>query len=204
MLFVMESQSVETQSQVSAIKLSEKISSDVYPLSDKWTVITLASMLIGSFIFPAFIVFILFANSDSIITVDHFIYIVLGWLALGALTMIIRTVTLFLWKNNYAFDFTPEHIYFKEGVISLSEKHMPYSSIQDVTVRQGVIERFFGFAKVVIENAAQQPMIVEGNGERVVGFGGVVLQGLSLDHANRITNVLKTTVLGRNNSRYGL
>jgi membrane protein YdbS with pleckstrin-like domain len=197
-------QAQPSQPQTAPINLSEEISSNTYPLSGKWTAVTLFSRLIGSFVFPAFIVFIFFGRSDDIFTADHWVYIVLGWLALSILTMIVRTIMLFLWKNNYAFDFTPEHIYYKEGVISLSEKHMPYSSIQDVTVKQGVIERLFGLAKVVIENAAQQPMMVGRHGQQVVGFAGVMLQGLSLADANKITNVLKTTVLGRNSSRHGL
>lgn len=192
------------KSQVSTINLSEEISSNTYPLSGKWTAVTLFSRLIGSFVFPAFIILIFFGKSDDIISVDHWVYLVLGWLALGILTMIVRTITLFLWKHNYAFNFTPVHIYHREGVISLSEKHMPYSSIQNVTVKQGVIERFFGLAKVVIENAAQQPMVVGRHGKQVVGFAGVMLQGLSIADANKITDILKTTVLGRNSAHYGL
>lgn len=192
------------QPQASTITLSEDISSNTYPLLGKWVAVNLFSRLLGSFTFPALIIFIFFVKIKDISIVDYWIYFVLGWLALGILAMIVRTITLFLWRKNYAFNFTPEHIYFREGVISLSEKHMPYSSIQDVTVQQGVIERLFGLAKVVIENAAQQPMMVSRRGQQVVGFAGVVLQGLSLADANKITNVLKTTVLGRNNSRYGL
>lgn len=196
-------QTPPSQSQTT-INLSEDISSNTYPLSGKWTAVTLFSRLIGSFAFPAFIFLIFFGKSKDISIVDYWVYLVLGWIALGILTMIVRTVTLFLWKKNYAFNFTPDHIYYKEGVISLSEKHMPYSSIQDVTVKQGVIERLFGLAKVVIENAAQQQMVVGRRGQQVVGFAGVILQGLSLADANKITDILKTTVLGRNSSRYGL
>lgn len=192
------------QSQASTINLSEEISSNTYPLSGKWIAVTLFSRLIGSFIFPALIVLIFFGKSKGFSFVDYWIYFVLGWLALGIITMMFRTVTLFLWKKNYAFNFTADNIYYREGVISMSEKHMPYSSIQDVSVKQGVIERLFGLAKVVIENAAQQQMIVGRNGRQMVGFAGVILQGLSIEDANKITDVLKTTVLGRNNTQYGL
>ncbi len=197
-------QTQTSQPQVSTINLSEAISSNTYPLSGKWTSVTLFTRLLGSFAFSALIIFILFGKSDNVIIFDNWVYVVLGWLVLGILIMIVRTIALFLWKKNYAFDFTPENIYYKEGIISLSEKHMPYSSIQDVSVKQGVIERFFGLAKVIIENAAQQPMMIDRNGRQVVGFSGIILQGLSLADANKITNVLKTTVLGKNSSRYGL
>ncbi len=194
-------QTQPSQPQVATINLSEDISSNTYPLSGKWTAVTLFSRLIGSFAYPAIIVLIL---SDDITTAEHWVYAAIGWLVLSILTMIVRTITLFLWKKNYAFNFTPENIYFKEGVISLSEKHMPYSSIQDVSVKQGVIERLFGLAKVVIENAAQQPVTIGRYGRQEVGSAGVMLQGLSLADANKITHILKTTVLGKNSSRHGL
>lgn len=82
---------------------------------------------------------------------------------------------------------------------------MPYSSIQDVTVRQGVVERFFGLAKVVIENAAQQTVTVGRYGQKgTVSSSGIVLQGFTIAEANKIADTLKTTVLGKNNSKYGL
>ena len=80
---------------------------------------------------------------------------------------------------------------------------MPYSSVQDVSVQQGILERLFGLAKVRIENAAQGPMVPTRNGQVAV-FNGVLIQGLDLADANKITNILKTTVLGRNSTQYGL
>jgi putative membrane protein len=189
------------QSQVSKVNLSENISSKTYPLLGKWTTVTLISRILGSFAYSALLVLIFFGKSESAIDIG---LLVLGWIALGILITIIRIVALFLWKHNYAFDFTSEHIYYKEGIISLSEKHMPYSSVQNVTVKQGVIERIFGLAKVVIENAAQQPVVVGRNGQQVVGSAGIVLQGLSLADANKIANILKTIALGKNSSGYGL
>lgn len=194
-----------SQPKATPIDLTEEISNRTYPLSSTWVSVTLFTRVVGSFGFTG--IFILFIFSESlgdITNLDKWLYLVLGWFALGVLTVIVRTITFFLWKKNYAFDFTPENIYYREGVISLSEKHMPYSSIQDVTVRQGVVERFFGLAKVVIENAAQQQMISTRYGKQPVGFAGVILQGISIEDANKITNLLKTTVLGRNSTQYGL
>lgn len=60
-------QTPPSQPQVSTINLSEEISSNTYPLSGKWTAVTLFSRLIGSFVFPAFIILIFFGKSDDII-----------------------------------------------------------------------------------------------------------------------------------------
>jgi len=189
----------QSPQQPPTINLTEEISSNIYPLSDKWVAVTLVSRIIGSFGFG--LIFIFFFAKTNLL--DYLVYAVLGWLAISVLTVIVRTITLFLWKKNYAFNFTPENIYYREGVISMSEKNMPYSSIQDVAIQQGVIERLFGLARVRIENAATATIQTR-RGGTVPIFTGVMLQGLSLADANKITDLLKTTVLGKNTARYGL
>jgi putative membrane protein len=193
------------QAPATTINLTEELSSDKYPLSGKWTMVTLISRLMGSIGYPFFIILVIFGKSKDITFDENWGYLVLIWAGLAIITMICRTIALFLWKKNYAFKFNPQNIYFREGVISMSEKHMPYSSIQDVTVRQGVVERFFGLAKVVIENAAQQTVMVGRYGQKgAVSSSGIVLQGFSIAEANKIADTLKSTVLGRNGSKYGL
>jgi len=193
----------QSQPQAATINLTEEISSNTYPLTGKWLAIKLVGRLISPFVYWAILIFFIFARLANDVPSDYYWMYVLGYIAVSLLSAIIHIIGLFLWKKNYAFNFTPDNIYYRQGVISLSEKHMPYSSIQDVTVQQGVIERFVGLAKVRIENAAQQTMQTS-RGRTVSVFTGVILQGISLADANKITNLLKTTVLGKNTSRYGL
>ncbi|MBU6427260.1 PH domain-containing protein [Patescibacteria group bacterium] len=188
--------------QSTSINLTEEVSSNTYPLTGKWLAVKLVSRLVGPFIYWGFIIFIIFGRAFSDIPYDYYGPIFLGYLAVSILSAIIYAITLFIWKKNYAFNFTQDNIYYREGVISLSEKHMPYASIQDVTVQQSVLERLVGLARVCIENAAQQNMRTYRGVVSV--FTGVMLQGISVNDANKITNLLKTTVLGKNTSRYGL
>jgi putative membrane protein len=185
-----------------AINLSEEISSKIYPLTQKWTVIAIISRIANSIIFPGIFVFAFLGEFKAKSLAEGAGYFFLAWLVLTIVMSIISIISLFLWKKNYAFSFGPDNIYSKEGVISLSEKHMPYSSVQDVTVQQGVLDRIVGLAKVRIENAGSKSVIT-GRGAQVV-FTGVLLQGLSLADANKITNLLKTNVLGKNSNKYGL
>ena len=191
-----------TQPAVTKINLTEDMSSNSYPLSDKWTIVALLGRVISAFLLSAIIVFFVFGKSKDASFSDNLSYYIMGFVALGIVIALWRTITLFLWKKNYAFKFNPDNIYFKEGVFSLSEKHMPYSSIQDVTVNQGVIDRLVGLANVRIENAATQSVMTK-NGPKPV-FTGVIIQGLSLADAKKITDLLKTTVLGKNTGKYGL
>lgn len=191
------------QSKVSSINLKEEISSDVYPLLGKWLAIKLVSRFVSPFVYWAFLILLIFGSEMRDISPNDYWMVILGYLGVSILSIIIQTISLFLWRKNYAFNFASDNIFYREGVISLSEKHMPYSSIQDVTVQQGILERMVGLAKVRIENAAQQTMQMS-RGRTVSVFTGVILQGISLEDANKITNILKTTVLGKNTAHYGL
>lgn len=54
------------------------------------------------------------------------------------------------------FHYTIAKDYFelKSGVITRQERHIPYSKLQTVYVRQDLFDRIFGIKQVVIENAA--------------------------------------------------
>jgi putative membrane protein len=187
------------------VNLSEEISNTRYPLTKKWFVVSLIGRILSAIVAPLFVVFVIWLRlSDTTRTTNGSVFWAFAvWLALALISMVWSVISLFLWKKNYAFNFTADNIYFRQGVIALSEKHMPYSSVQDVSVQQGVLERLFGLAKVRIENAAQGP-VIQGRNGRVSVFNGVLIQGLELADANKITDMLKTTVLGRNSAQYGL
>lgn len=185
------------------IDLSEEISSKVYPLSTKWMLVSILGKAISSIYLPTFACLFLFSDSKgSSVLVFDWSLVIMVWIGLYILSFIILVAGLLLWKGNYEFKFNKENIYYKDGILSLSEKHMPYSSIQDVTVLQGVIYRFVGLAQVKIENASSQTIITKDGS--VVVSSGIIIDGLSINDANKITNLLKTTVLGRNSSKYGL
>ena len=63
-----------------------------------------------------------------------------------------------VWKKNYHFEFTEDYILLKTGVLSRSEKHVPYKSIQNITESQGILDRMFGLSDVTIENATSGSM----------------------------------------------
>ncbi len=199
-----QTQQQAVQPKASSINLTEEISNNRYPLSGKWIAMKVVSRAISPFLYWAFLIFYFFVRILKDFSFGSNATLIFWYLIISVLSAIIHNIGLFLWKKNYAFNFTPDNIYFREGVISISEKHMPYSSIQDVTVKQGIIERFLGLASVVIENAAQQAMPMNTRGRQFNIFSGVLLQGLTLEDANKITNILKTTVLGKNTSQYGL
>ncbi|MDB5259577.1 MAG: hypothetical protein JWO73_785 [Candidatus Taylorbacteria bacterium] len=199
---VQSQQGQQAKSEPVKLNLAEDISEKTYPLTGKWVTVSVISRAISSIAFAFFLVLIFVIKAKDISIQDNLGVIILSFVGLVGVSFVWRLITLFLWKKNYAFSFNADNIYYKDGIFSLSEKHMPYSSIQDVTVSQGFVDRMFGLATVSIENAASQA-VVTSKGSRAV-FNGILIQGLTPQNANKITDLLKTNVLGRNSSKYGL
>jgi membrane protein YdbS with pleckstrin-like domain len=189
-----------------SVKLVDEISNVKYPLTKKWFNLKLVSNIMSPFIYWALIgLFIIFdiKVKNTYINIDNIFTIILPiYFMISIISAILQTISLFLWKKNYAFNFTPENIYYSNGVIAISEKNMPYSSIQDVTVQQGFIERLIGLGKVRIANAAQQT--VQTSRGRASIFSGIIIQGISIEDANKIAAQLNSIVLNKNSSQYGL
>ncbi len=179
------------------INLSEEISSDVYPLTGKWFMISLIQILAGFLTISVIVsTSILVSNNNG----DFGgLYVFLGIILL---TTTARIIGLFLWKQNYKFSFMSDNIYFRSGMLSLSEKHMPYSTIQDVTIKQDIISKIFGIAEVRIENATSVPNFSSNKNFEI--SNAVVIQGVSKSDADKITNLLRENVLGRLDARHGL
>jgi uncharacterized membrane protein YdbT with pleckstrin-like domain len=125
-----------------------------------------------------------YADAGSIFFIGFLIF---------AVFYILHNVYIILWKSNYDFKFMPEYIFLHTGIIAKSEKHVPYNTLQDVTVSQGVIERMFGLASVMIENAANNQMRVGRNGRPV--FNGITIPGQTPANAQKITEALKAVIL---------
>lgn len=189
---------------MATVNLPEEISSKTYPLSASWMTMSIIGRVISSVFISAFLTAFAGGYFITLFLGGNILNGIFAWFMAFIAIVVIQLITLSLWKKNYAFDFTPDNIYYRQGILSISEKHMPYSSIQDVTIKQSLIERMFGLASVMIENAAQQQVYVGRNGRPVSVFSGVMIRGLSLADANKITVILKTTVLGRSSGQYGL
>ena len=98
---------------------------------------------------------------------------------------------MFIWKKNYYFEFKPDFILLKTGVISRQENHLPYKSIQNVTTSQSIIERVLGLGKVFIQNAAT---VVADPRRGTTMQSGIMIIGQSIDKAEYLNKVLNNIV----------
>jgi membrane protein YdbS with pleckstrin-like domain len=122
-------------------------------------------------------------------------------LILGLVLFIISVVHSVLWKNRFAFVFLPDFISIQQGVIGREEKSLPYNTIQDVTVRQGVWERLCGVASVYIQNAAPSVTAMGGGRQGMPVFNGIIIPGQTFERANTLASTLKK-ILTTQDSRH--
>lgn len=188
------------------VKFSKKISSEVYGLSSDWWVGEIVKLSIGSVFIP-FLVLIWFyfdmVGRDGATTRDWRIMSYI-WLATFVFVVVYRFFYLIIWKLHYKYDFGEDYIYIKTGILSVSEKNMGYNTIQDVKVKQSFIDRIFGVADLVIENASPGGSVVI-DGNKISGNNsGIVIEGLSLVNARKIAVEMKKVIFTTFTSSKGL
>ncbi len=188
---------------------SQKISSATYPISGAWVF----SAIVGAFFYSFLLTLILgswfvrivaslFSSSsiDSLNSGSVVGYVVLLFL----IVFFGRIIWVLIWKSQYYFEFLPDYILLRTGVISRSENHLPYKAIQNVTNRQGVIERMLGIATVSIENAAfvgvaQKSFSLSG-GRSMARSAGIALIGQPVEKAESLNQLLNQIVSSQTNS----
>ena len=174
----------------------EDISNNTYPIQKKRVWMSIVQKIIWSFIGWAAFLWLITSkgNSDLMQWID-ILYI---YFFIVVIFCIFQLINFFLWKRNYAFKLNTDNIYFKEWVLSVSEKHMPYWAIQDVSVTQWIIDKVFWLGSIQIENAA-----VTVNEKNKSISSGIVLTWLLIDDANKIAKQLNA-VLNKKSSSYGV
>jgi uncharacterized membrane protein YdbT with pleckstrin-like domain len=185
-----------------AAVFTEDISDKTYPIQSGWmakSIISTAFLSLGIGLFlSGYISFktstasslgggLPFLPTFAVITIGYFIVHIIG---------------LFIWKSNYRFSFLPEYVQFHTGILSQSERHLPYRSIQDVTTSQSLLDRMFGLINVTIENAAQTAAPTTRYGR--VASNNIILVGQTKESAQKIVEALKPVILSRSSAQTGL
>ncbi len=149
-----ESQARAAATPAPAYKSSTKVSSETYPISGSWTIVA----LISSFWYSVFIVLFFGFMIRPLFELNFGNITVVAGIAVFVVLWILRFVWTMIWKSNYYFELMPDYILLRTGVISRSENHLPYRSIQNINNNQSLFERILGLGTVVVQNAAQMAM----------------------------------------------
>ncbi|MBU2080465.1 PH domain-containing protein [Patescibacteria group bacterium] len=185
------------QNQAAApVQLSEEISSAAYPIRPMWMVVSVLGTIFMSLIIGLFTAGYAVAKTsddgDGLPFLGTFLVFTAGY-------FVFHFIGILLWKSNYSFQLTPDYVLYRTGILSKSERHLPYRTIQDVSISQSFFDRIFGLYNVVIENAAQVAM-TKGR----LSNANIKLVGLAKDQATHITETLKPIILSKTSIQTGI
>ncbi|MFM2331048.1 MAG: hypothetical protein RLZZ26_555 [Candidatus Parcubacteria bacterium] len=179
---------------VESVVLGKEVSSATYPIVGTWYAQQMIVWIFTSLLYTlvSFRLLVLFNPTPS------FSYVLYSGLIVFVVIYALHIGYMVLWRSSYFFNFLPDYIVIRQGVIAKNETHLPYRSVQDVTVSQGVIERLLNIATVRIENAAA---MATGN---QTSARAVVIPGQPLAQANEISDAIKRVALTKSSSQTGL
>jgi putative membrane protein len=164
-----------------------------YPISATW----LVGAVVMNFLSTTFIVLLIAASSKWAL----FSYMWL-WIGLYLVIFIANTIRVVLWRITYSFEFQPQFILVRQGVLRREEKHVPYRSVQNVLNKQSIIDRMFGLGTVVIENAAQGAVVSRRGA--MSRPSQVIIPGQPTQKAKQLSDELNRILGGNNASTTGL
>lgn len=191
------------------VNLVEEISSATYPISPVWVwLVFIQSIFVALWMTFVVALFIFSPGKNGKLSIAemfefHMNTLILPITGIFVLFFLGNLIYQLLWKKEFSFSLLPEYISMKRGIISIEEKSLPYKTIQDVTVKQGILERMFGLSTVYIQNAAAQ-FIPAGRKQQVSTFSGMIIPGQPIEKGNFLAQTIKTILLSKNSGQTGL
>jgi membrane protein YdbS with pleckstrin-like domain len=96
---------------------------------------------------------------------------------------------------------TDRSLRIRQGVVRFEESTLTFANVQNVSIRQGPLERWFGFANVLVETAGGGGSA--GGGEAAISVGGH--RGLirGLENAEYVRDLIRAAVVKQGGSGLG-
>ena len=152
-----------------------------YPIDSRWIWLALLTSGGRSMLSTFFLYFYLSVRSQGRIVFD-WTYAIIFCICV----FIFNAIQSVLWRMTFSFEFLPQFILVKDGIIRREEKHVPYRTLQNVSLKRNVVEQALGLCTVVIENAASG-MSKTGRASRITLPGQPLEKGTQLvNELNRI------------------
>lgn len=78
-----------------------------------------------------------------------------GFMVFYAIGIIAAIALIILSAKNIHYEFNEQFVIYRKGIISKSERHIPYARVQHIILSRGLIIRWLGFATIRIGTAAE-------------------------------------------------
>jgi membrane protein YdbS with pleckstrin-like domain len=124
------------------------ITEKTYPIENKWIIKTTVDLARYSLLILAGSVTYVLLGKLSIIDV---IALIIIFIILGLILFVI----FLLQRRNFHYSLDDKFITLHQGILSKQQRNIPYGVIQNVFVKQDLLDRIFGIALLAIENASQ-------------------------------------------------
>lgn len=183
---------------------AQEISQKTYPISSLWIV---QKTIGGLFYTVAIILFVWISifspQKNNSMSIAEMIHLGNRGPALPIIVFLVSWVGSVIyniwWRSTYKFEFLPDYLFVREGIITIQEKHIPYNTVQDVIISQGFVERILGLGTVKIQNAAA-PQLFQGK----IPHGGIVIPGQPIARAQELSGIIKGVLAAQQGSATGL
>ena len=126
--------------------MNQTITEKTYPIEARWAIKSASSIWLGM------IVYIVLFSAGLFSDEDLKLMIILGYVFIMA---IVFSIWPFLYRKTFGYTLDEKFLIVKQGIISRQERHFPYGVIQDVSIRQDILDRIFGIVSLIIQNASQ-------------------------------------------------
>lgn len=130
-----------------------------YPIQKRWVI----KSFFGTPFAIIYMAFIMYPGKRMEYILIEFIFI---FLIIG-----INVIFFILHWKNFHYSIENKFIIVRQGVISKKQRNLPYGVVQNVFVKQGLLDRLFRLSSLSIENASQ------GAGNGIKNIFGITLSG---------------------------
>ena len=171
-----------------------------YPIQVSWLIKPIIYSVPMVFTFLLVILFYSIGQKTSFVSVAFlFLFFVIS-IAFTIVIPILRWLT-------FHYSIEDQFLTLRQGILSKQQRHIPYGVIQNLFIKQDILDRLFGIASLTVENASQgsgdlttqrqqkvfgMKMIQNRQRVEILGFSGnmVNIPGLAKENAEALKQIL--------------
>ncbi|MBU2578691.1 PH domain-containing protein [Patescibacteria group bacterium] len=135
--------------------MNEIITEKKYPIQKMWILKSAIRVIIYSIPVVAVILFflliIVFSGKNNAVAM----FLLFFLLIFIPIVIGIGAIFSFLLRLTFHYSVEDNFLTLNQGILSRQQRHIPYGVIQNLFIRQDLLDRIFGLASLTIENASQ-------------------------------------------------
>lgn len=159
---------------------NNQITEKQFPITNRWIIKSSSGTMI---VWVGLMFFLILRNASKPSTQEGLYFDI----ALFIIISIIGTIFLIIRRSNFHFSIDQQNININQGIFNKSQIHIPFSSIQDVILKQDLLDKILGIYLLVIENFAGSGVGGDSRAESIGVIGNQIsIPGLTKEHAETL------------------